>query len=118
MTLVGLHVHSPEKEGLDAGELCGLAPTGVLATWDIRDILKAKPDCVLYMQQGMDIDAICYVARSRSERGGDLRRVPPPGEHGPGRAVALSRTHAGEATRRFTVPGSVPGSSPRPCRSS
>jgi len=64
MTLVGLHVHSPEKEGRDAGEFCGLAPTGVLATRDIADILKVKPDCVLYMQQGMDIDDVCSLLES------------------------------------------------------
>ncbi len=66
MTLVGLHVHGPEKEGLDAGALCGLAPTGISATRDVGDILKVKPDCVLYMQQGMDIDVICALLESGS----------------------------------------------------
>jgi 4-hydroxy-tetrahydrodipicolinate reductase len=64
MTLVGVHVNSPEKEGLDAGELCGLGPTGVLATTDIGDVLAAAPDCVLYMQQGTDFDAICRLLES------------------------------------------------------
>jgi 2,4-diaminopentanoate dehydrogenase len=64
MTLVGLHVHSPEKEGRDAGEFCGLPPTGVVATRDIGDILELKPDCVLYMQQGVDIDAVCSLLES------------------------------------------------------
>jgi 2,4-diaminopentanoate dehydrogenase len=64
MSLVGLHVHSPEKEGRDAGEFCGLAPTGVLATRDIADIVELKPDCVLYMQQGTDIDDICALLAS------------------------------------------------------
>ena len=82
MALVGVIVHSAEKEGLDAGELCGLGPIGVAATRDIDDILPVKPDCVLYMQQGMDIEADLHAARVRCERGDDLRRVPSPGKHG------------------------------------
>jgi 4-hydroxy-tetrahydrodipicolinate reductase len=64
MTLVGLYVHSSDKVGRDAGELCGLGPTGVVATRDMADILAAKPDCVLYMQQGVDFDAICTLLES------------------------------------------------------
>ncbi len=59
MELVGLHVHSPDKVGRDAGELAGLDKVGVAATGDISAILALKPDCVLYMQQGTDLDAIC-----------------------------------------------------------
>ena len=32
LELVGLWVHSPDKVGRDAGELCGLPPVGVVAT--------------------------------------------------------------------------------------
>jgi 4-hydroxy-tetrahydrodipicolinate reductase len=64
MTLVGVHVNSSEKEGLDAGELCGLGPIGVVATRDIGDVLAVAPDCVLYMQQGLDVDAICTLLES------------------------------------------------------
>src|SRR5687768_12224258 len=32
LELVGLWVHSPDKAGRDAGDLCDLPPTGVLAT--------------------------------------------------------------------------------------
>ena len=35
LDLVGLYVYSEDKAGRDAGELCGMAPTGVLATRDI-----------------------------------------------------------------------------------
>jgi hypothetical protein len=66
MTLVGVHVHSSGKEGLDAGELCGLGPIGVVATRDIGDVLAAAPDCVLYMQQGVDVDAICTLLEAGS----------------------------------------------------
>ena len=59
MDLVGLYVHSPEKAGRDAGELCGLAPVGIAATNSIDDIVALGADCVLYMPQGADIDALC-----------------------------------------------------------
>ncbi len=59
LELVGLHVHSPGKEGRDAGELCGLDPIGVRASRDIDTVIALRPDCVLYMPEGYDIDAIC-----------------------------------------------------------
>jgi len=64
MTLVGVHVNSPDKEGIDAGELCGLGPIGVAATRTIDDILAVEPDCVLYMRQGMDIEEITTLLES------------------------------------------------------
>lgn len=60
MELVGLWVHSEGKAGRDAGDLCGLGrTTGVRATRSIEDILAAKPDCVLYMPQYLDLDEVC-----------------------------------------------------------
>ncbi|HLS75482.1 MAG TPA: dihydrodipicolinate reductase [Nocardia sp.] len=59
MTLTGVHVHTPAKAGLDAGELCGTAPIGVRATTDIEQILAARPDCVLYMPLAFDADEVC-----------------------------------------------------------
>jgi hypothetical protein len=48
--LIGLGVHSAEKEGQDAAALCGLdAPTGVLATRDLDTLLALRPDCFIYM---------------------------------------------------------------------
>jgi hypothetical protein len=61
MTLVGLYVHSESKAGRDAGELCGISPTGVKATRNIWDIIALKPDCVVYMQQGCDFDDLCQL---------------------------------------------------------
>ena len=53
LELVGLHAHSPEKQGRDAAELCGLSePTGVLATSDVDALLALDADCVCYMAQG------------------------------------------------------------------
>ena len=57
--LVGVYVHSEAKEGKDAGELCGLPPTGVKATRDIEAIIRAKPDCVVAVQDGCNLDDVC-----------------------------------------------------------
>ena len=59
LQLVGLYVHSDSKVGQDAGTLCGLDPVGVVATNRIEDVLALKPDCVLYMQEGCNIDDLC-----------------------------------------------------------
>ena len=56
LELVGLWVHSAEKAGRDAADLCGLATsTGVTATNDVDAMLA------------LDADAVCYTAT------GDLR---------------------------------------------
>jgi 2,4-diaminopentanoate dehydrogenase len=59
LELVGLYVHSEAKAGRDAGELCGLPAVGVNATRNIDEILALRADCVLYMQQGANIDDLC-----------------------------------------------------------
>jgi 4-hydroxy-tetrahydrodipicolinate reductase len=48
LELVGLWVHSPDKAGKDAGELCGLPPVGVAATNDADALLAMDADCVCY----------------------------------------------------------------------
>ena len=57
LELVGVWVHSPEKEGRDAGELADIGPIGVAATNDVDAILGAGVDCVVYAAQGPDQDA-------------------------------------------------------------
>jgi 4-hydroxy-tetrahydrodipicolinate reductase len=57
--LVGVYVHSEAKAGRDAGELCGLPETGVLATRDIEAIIALKPDCVVANQEGANVDDVC-----------------------------------------------------------
>jgi 4-hydroxy-tetrahydrodipicolinate reductase len=58
LELVGLYVYSEAKVGKDAGQLCGLPSVGVAATRDIDEILALQPDCVLYMGDRVDADAI------------------------------------------------------------
>jgi hypothetical protein len=48
LELVGLWVHGAAKAGRDAGELCGLGPTGVRATTDADALLRLDADCVCY----------------------------------------------------------------------
>ncbi|MEY2404992.1 MAG: hypothetical protein QOD38_2543 [Acidimicrobiaceae bacterium] len=48
LELVGLWVHSADKAGRDAGDLCGLDTTGVMATNDIDALLALDADCVCY----------------------------------------------------------------------
>jgi 4-hydroxy-tetrahydrodipicolinate reductase len=64
MTLAGVYVYSPEKAARDAGELCGLGPTGVTATQDIDAIGDLGADCVLYMPRACDLDQVCRLLES------------------------------------------------------
>ena len=48
LELVGVWVHSPDKAGKDTGALCGMAPTGVIATNDTDALLALDADCVSY----------------------------------------------------------------------
>lgn len=64
LELVGLHVNSADKEGRDAGDLCGLGRTGVTATRGLDSVLALDADCVVYMQQGYDLDVICALLGS------------------------------------------------------
>lgn len=48
LELAGLWVHSDDKAGRDAGELCGIDPVGVTATQDADALLALAPDCICY----------------------------------------------------------------------
>lgn len=61
MLLVALSVYSDSKRGRDAGELCGMAPTGITATQGIDAILVARPDCVIYMPHEADMEEVCQL---------------------------------------------------------
>jgi 2,4-diaminopentanoate dehydrogenase len=62
--LVGVYIHSEDKDGKDAGDLCGLPPVGVTATTDIDRIIATKPDCVVAVQEGCNIDDVCRFLRA------------------------------------------------------
>jgi hypothetical protein len=48
LELVGVWAHGEDKVGADAGELCGLPPTGVRATNNAEALLALDADCVSY----------------------------------------------------------------------
>lgn len=62
--LVGLWVSSQAKVGKDAGELCGLPPTGIKATNDADELIALEADCVIYMPNGADFDVVCKILAS------------------------------------------------------
>lgn len=64
LELVGVRVYSKAKDGLDAGEICGLPATGVLATCDVDRLIALRPDCVIYMPDRTDIDEVCRILAS------------------------------------------------------
>jgi 2,4-diaminopentanoate dehydrogenase len=49
LKLVGVKVYDSAKEGVEAGELCGEDPTGVVATTDREAVLTIEADCCIYM---------------------------------------------------------------------
>jgi hypothetical protein len=53
LELVGVFVYSSEKEGRDAGDLVGLAPTGVIATTNRELILGLDADVVIHCPSGV-----------------------------------------------------------------
>jgi hypothetical protein len=61
LELVGCYAWSPDKLGRDAGELCGIAATGVRATNDIDALLALKPDCVVYNPMWVDVDEMVRI---------------------------------------------------------
>jgi hypothetical protein len=57
LELVGVWVHSPDKDGRDAGELAGIDPIGLAATRDADALIALRPDCVVYAASGPERDA-------------------------------------------------------------
>ena len=58
MDLVGLLVHSADKDGRDAGDVVGISPIGVTATRSLDDIIALKPDAAIWSAQGYHPESI------------------------------------------------------------
>lgn len=58
LELVGLKVYSPDKEGVDAGDIVKMPKTGIKATTSVDKILSIPADCVVYNALGMTIGDI------------------------------------------------------------
>ena len=46
--LVGVGVSNPDKVGKDAGDICGIAPTGVIATDSVEELIALRPDALVH----------------------------------------------------------------------
>jgi hypothetical protein len=57
LDLVGVWVHSPDKDGVDAGVLAGVDPIGLAATRDADALVALRPDCICYTASGPEGDA-------------------------------------------------------------
>lgn len=67
LELVGLFAYSPDKVGIDAGELCGLPACGVKATNDIDALIALKADTVLYTPFMADLDHLVRLLESGAD---------------------------------------------------
>jgi hypothetical protein len=61
LELIGCYAWSADKVGRDVGELCGIAPTGVLATNDADALIALRPDCVVYNPMFIDVDEMVRI---------------------------------------------------------
>jgi hypothetical protein len=64
LELVGCWVHSPDKAGVDAGEIAGAGSLGVAATNDLDAILALEADCVVYAPLLPNPDEVAALLRS------------------------------------------------------
>jgi hypothetical protein len=67
LELVGCWVHSADKVGQDAGELCGLDPIGVTATDDEAALLALGADCVMYSPIMADREQVVRILASGAD---------------------------------------------------
>ena len=107
MELVGAYVYSGQKEGRDAGDLCGLDPVGVRATRNVDEILALKPDCVLYMPDKGNIDELCNLLESGANVSTTCLQY-----YSPARMDPAMRERIEEACRRGNSTLHASGSSP------
>lgn len=61
LELVGCYAWSPDKAGVDVGELCGIDPLGVSATNDVEALLALSPDCVVYNPMWQSVDELVRI---------------------------------------------------------
>jgi 2,4-diaminopentanoate dehydrogenase len=64
LDLVAVKVYTDRKVGQDAGDLCGVGKTGVLATKDIEEIVQGRPDCVVYTPDSRNVDEMCRLLQA------------------------------------------------------
>jgi hypothetical protein len=62
-SLVGVKVYGEAKVGVDAGDLCGMPKTGILATSDLAALPLDDADCILYTPMMTDYDEVASLLR-------------------------------------------------------
>ena len=123
LELAGLVVHSEAKEGRDAGDLCGLPATGIIATRDIDAALALDADAVAYYASGdyryrEAVDDIARCPPRREERGDHVdRALLPPARRRARRAGDARSTRARTAARPCSTAASSRAGSTTWCRS-
>jgi hypothetical protein len=101
LDLVGVWVHSEDKDGRDAGELAGLGEIGVLATRDADALLALAPECIVYTASGPERDAAAvpeYI--TMLEQGINVITVSSPGLVFPSAFAASAREPLAAAAAR------------------
>ena len=116
LELVGVQVHSSDKAGRDAGELCGLDRRACWPRTASTTCSPSEADCILYMPQACDIDEVCRLLESGANIVTTRGEFHHPASIDAGVARA-SRPRARPARRRSTAPAAAPASSPRRFRS-
>lgn len=114
LDLVGVLVSTPEKVGVDAGSLCGLPDTGLLATDGTDAILALKPDCFCYCATAVRRDDAAYEDMASLLRAGinvvtisTIPMVYPPAAPAKGRDLIENACRDGNSS--FYATGSEPG---------
>ncbi len=64
LELVGCWVHSADKNGLDVGEILGIATLGVTATSSVAEVLALDADCVMYSPLVPNDEEVVAILRS------------------------------------------------------
>ncbi|MBV9721762.1 MAG: dihydrodipicolinate reductase, partial [Mycobacterium sp.] len=114
LDLVAVKVSTPEKVGVDAGQLCGTTDVGVAATRDVSEVLASAPDCVAYCatavrrEEAAIADIAAYLeAGINVVTFATIPMVYPPAAPTAWRAVLESAAQKGNST--FYATGSEPG---------
>jgi hypothetical protein len=92
LELVGAYAWSPEKDGQDIGELCGIGRLGIKASSDIDALLALGADCVCYTPNHPDIDVVCRLLEGGvNVVASNLTNIRSAGEVARGRVEAAAR---------------------------
>jgi hypothetical protein len=79
LELAGLWVHSEDKAGRDAGDLCNRSATGVLATNDRDEIVALGADCAVYTPRALvteEVGALLAAGTNVVTTRGELHHPP------------------------------------------